>query len=126
MNRSGFLMETSIDITPGDPIPTPSVGPLDPECVEEGLIVCDRQKMKGKQGVSLDTLMAIFTHLGREVEGIGVAHSHSLAQRVLSVIEEAKPLLTKVALSLLGFHHVSLKLVIDSFVEHDNGLPLRT
>jgi hypothetical protein len=59
-------METLIDITPGDPIPTPSIGPLDPECAEEGLIVCDRQKMKGNQGVSLDALVTIFTHLGRE------------------------------------------------------------
>lgn len=89
-------METLIDITPRDPIPTPSAGPLDPQCGKEGLIVCDRQKMKGYQGVSLDALVGIFTRLGREVEEIGVANSYSLAQRVASVIEEAKPLLTKV------------------------------
>ncbi|KAK4856015.1 hypothetical protein QYF36_013299 [Acer negundo] len=96
VNQSGLLMETLIDITPRDPIPTPSVGPLDPECVKEGLIVCDRQKMKGHQGVSLDALVGIFTRLGREVEEIGVANSYSLAERVSSVIEEAKPLLTKI------------------------------
>ncbi|TXG48570.1 hypothetical protein EZV62_024445 [Acer yangbiense] len=73
VNQSGLLMETLIDITPRDPIPTPSVGPLDPECVKEG----------------------IFTWLGREVEEIGVANSYSLAERVFSVIEKAKPLLTK-------------------------------
>ncbi|KAK2641891.1 hypothetical protein Ddye_023654 [Dipteronia dyeriana] len=96
VNQSGLLMETLIDITPRDPIPTPSVGPRDPECVKEGLIVCDRQKMKGHQGVSLDALVGIFTRLGREVEEIGVANSYSLAERVSSVIEEAKPLLTKI------------------------------
>jgi hypothetical protein len=96
VNQSGLLMETMIDITPRDPIPTPSVGPLDAECVKEGLIVCDRQKLKGHQGVSLDALVGIFTRIGREVEEIGVAKSYSLAERVAAVIEEAKPLLTKV------------------------------
>ncbi|KAE8076558.1 hypothetical protein FH972_015201 [Carpinus fangiana] len=96
VNQSGLLMETMIDITPRDPIPTPSVGPLDPECVKEGLILCDRQKLKGYQGVSLDALVGIFTRLGREVEEIGVANTYSLAERVSLVIEEAKPLLTKI------------------------------
>ncbi|XP_062173599.1 protein TRIGALACTOSYLDIACYLGLYCEROL 2, chloroplastic isoform X2 [Alnus glutinosa] len=95
VNQSGLLMETMIDITPRDPIPTPSVGPLDPECVKEGLILCDRQKLKGYQGVSLDALVGIFTRLGREVEEIGVANTYLLAERVSLVIEEAKPLLTK-------------------------------
>ncbi|KAI9157281.1 hypothetical protein LWI28_019740 [Acer negundo] len=96
VNQSGLLMETLIDITSRDPIPTPSVGTLDPECVKEGQIVCDRQTMKGYQGISLDALVGIFTRLGREVEEIGVANSYSLAERVFSVIEEAKPLLTKI------------------------------
>lgn len=89
-------METIIDITPRDPIPTPSTGPLDQECPKEGLIVCDREKMKGYQGVSLDALVGIFTRLGQDVEKIGIANSYSLAERASSVIEEAKPLLTKV------------------------------
>jgi hypothetical protein len=46
--------------------------------------------------VSLDALVGIFTRIGREVEEIGVAKSYSLAERVAAVIEEAKPLLTKV------------------------------
>ncbi|CAK8565235.1 unnamed protein product [Lathyrus sativus] len=95
VNQSGLLMETIIDITPRDPIPTPSAGPLDKECHKEGLIVCDREKMKGSQGVSLDALVGIFTRLGRDVEKIGIADSYSLAERAASVIEEAKPLLTK-------------------------------
>ncbi|XP_062007217.1 protein TRIGALACTOSYLDIACYLGLYCEROL 2, chloroplastic isoform X1 [Rosa rugosa] len=96
VNQSGLLMETRIDITPRDPIPNISVGPLHPECDKEGVIVCDRQKMKGFQGVSLDELVGIFTRLGREVEEIGIANTYSLAERVASVIEEAKPLLKKI------------------------------
>ncbi|KAL2513563.1 Protein TRIGALACTOSYLDIACYLGLYCEROL 2 [Forsythia ovata] len=96
VNQSGLLMETMIDITPRIPIPTPSVGPLDKDCVKEGLIVCDKQKIKGYQGVSLDELVGIFTRIGREVEEIGVANTYSLAERVASVVEEARPLLIKI------------------------------
>ncbi|GAB2277367.1 Protein TRIGALACTOSYLDIACYLGLYCEROL 2, chloroplastic [Dionaea muscipula] len=96
VNQSGLLMETMIDITPQDPIPSPSVGPLDPDCFKEGLIVCDKEKIKGKQGVSLDALVGIFTRLGREVEEIGITNSYSLAKRVAAVIEEARPLLSKI------------------------------
>ncbi|KAF5203652.1 Trigalactosyldiacylglycerol 2 protein [Thalictrum thalictroides] len=96
VNQSGLLMETLIDITPRDPLPTPSAGPLDADCAKEGLIVCDRQKIRGQQGVSLDALVGIFTRLGREMEEIGVARSYMLAERVASVIQEAKPLLAKI------------------------------
>lgn len=96
VNQSGLLMETMIDITPRDPIPVPSAGPLDLECIQEGLILCDKQKMKGHQGVSLDALVGIFTRLGREAEEIGLTNTFLLAQRVALVIEEAKPLLLKV------------------------------
>ncbi|XP_048433386.1 protein TRIGALACTOSYLDIACYLGLYCEROL 2, chloroplastic-like isoform X1 [Pyrus x bretschneideri] len=96
VNQSGLLMETKIDITPRDPLPNISVGPLHPECCKEGLIVCDRQKMRGHQGVSLDALVGIFTRLGREVEEIGIVNTYSLAERIASVIEEAKPLLIQI------------------------------
>ncbi|CAN0857985.1 Protein TRIGALACTOSYLDIACYLGLYCEROL 2, chloroplastic [Linum grandiflorum] len=95
VNQSGLLMETMIDITPRDPIPTPTVGPLALDCLKEGLIVCDRERLKGYQGVSLDALVGIFTRLGREMEEIGVANTYSLAERVAAVIEDAQPLLTK-------------------------------
>ncbi|KAG6403432.1 hypothetical protein SASPL_135653 [Salvia splendens] len=96
VNQSGLLMETLIDITPQDPIPVPSVGPLHAGCVKEGLIVCDRQKLKGRQGVSLDEMVGIFTRIGREVEGIGVANTYSLAERIAAVVEDARPLLSKI------------------------------
>ncbi|KAJ1381566.1 Mce/MlaD, partial [Sesbania bispinosa] len=95
VNQSGLLMETIIDITPRDPIPTPSVGPLDQDCTKEGLIVCDRENIKGYEGVSLDELVRTYTRLGRDVEEIGIINSYSLAERVFSVMEEARPLLTQ-------------------------------
>ncbi|CAK9316082.1 unnamed protein product [Citrullus colocynthis] len=95
VNQFGLLMGTRIDITPRDPIPLPSAGPLDSECIKEGLILCDKQKMKGHQGVSLDALVGVFAQLGHEAEEIGLTDTSSLAQRVSLVIEEAKPLLRK-------------------------------
>jgi ABC-type transporter Mla subunit MlaD len=96
VNQSGLLMETLIDITPKDPLLAPSVGPLDPDCYKEGSILCDRQRMKGQQGVSLDALVGIFTRLGGDVEEIGVNKSYKLAEKVASIMEEAQPLLTQV------------------------------
>lgn len=96
VNQSGLLMETLIDITPRDPVPMPSVGPLDADCVKEGLIVCDRQKMKGEQGVSLDALVGIVTRLARQMDEIGIDKTYALAERVANVIQEAKPLLSKI------------------------------
>ncbi|KAL0014665.1 hypothetical protein SO802_001734 [Lithocarpus litseifolius] len=52
--------------------------------------------VEGNEGVSLDALVGIFTRLGREVEDIGIANHYSLAKRVLSAIEEARPLLSKI------------------------------
>ncbi|KAG1337701.1 protein TRIGALACTOSYLDIACYLGLYCEROL 2, chloroplastic [Cocos nucifera] len=96
VNQSGLLMETLIDITPRDPLPTPSAGPFDPDCIKEGLIVCDRERIKGQEGVSLDALVGILTRLGREMEEIGVKRSYKLAEKVAAVIEDAQPLLTKI------------------------------
>ncbi|XP_008784582.1 protein TRIGALACTOSYLDIACYLGLYCEROL 2, chloroplastic-like [Phoenix dactylifera] len=96
VNQSGLLMETLIDITPRDPLPTPSAGPLDPDCAKEGLIVCDKERIRGKQGVSLDELVGIFTRLGREMEEIGISKSYRLAEKVASVVEEAQPLLAEI------------------------------
>ncbi|KAG6538479.1 protein TRIGALACTOSYLDIACYLGLYCEROL 2, chloroplastic-like [Zingiber officinale] len=96
VNQSGLLMETLIDITPRDPLPEPSASPLDPNCVQEGLIVCNRERIKGQQGVNLDALVGVFTRLGREMDEIGVSRSYRLAERVASVVEDAQPLLAKI------------------------------
>ncbi|XP_074587282.1 protein TRIGALACTOSYLDIACYLGLYCEROL 2, chloroplastic-like [Curcuma longa] len=96
VNQSGLLMETLIDITPRDPLPEPSASPLDPDCVQEGLIVCNRERIKGQQGVNLDALVGVFTRLGREMDEIGVSRSYRLAERVACVVEDAQPLLAKI------------------------------
>ncbi|CAO1947401.1 unnamed protein product [Urochloa humidicola] len=96
VNQSGLLMETLIDITPKDPLPAPSLGPLHPDCAKQGLILCDKDRIKGHQGVSLDALVGIFTRLGRDMEEIGVSKSYKLAEKVASIMEEAQPLLTRI------------------------------
>ncbi|KAM0953536.1 putative protein TRIGALACTOSYLDIACYLGLYCEROL 2 [Dioscorea sansibarensis] len=96
VNQSGLLMETLIDITPREPLPRPSAGPLDADCGKEGLIVCDRERIRGQQGVSLDALVGILTRLGREMEEIGIIRSYKLAEQVASVVLEAKPILAKI------------------------------
>ncbi|KAG6401239.1 hypothetical protein SASPL_138089 [Salvia splendens] len=63
VNQSGLLMETLIDITPQDPIPVPSVGPLH----------------------------------------AGVANTYSLAERIAAVVEDARPLLSKVYALLITY-----------------------
>ncbi|KAF1864214.1 hypothetical protein Lal_00048779 [Lupinus albus] len=104
VNQSGLLMETIIDISPRNPIPTPSLGPLDKDCPKEGVIVCDRERIKGQQGVSLDALVGIYTRLGRDVEEIGIINSYSLAERAFSMVEEAKPLLTQLVYYFLCYY----------------------
>lgn len=95
INQSGLLMEPLIDITPRDPLPAPSKGPLEPDCVKEGLIVCNRERIRGRQGVSLDELVGIFTRLGREADEIGISKSYELAEKVAAIMQEAQPLLAK-------------------------------
>lgn len=90
-----------IDITPQDPLPMPSVGPLDIDCAKEGLILCDKEKMSGREGVSLDALVGIFTRLGREMEKVSITQAYSLAEKVGAVVLEAQPLLAKVRLIYL-------------------------
>jgi hypothetical protein len=67
-NQSGLIAETIIDITPAIPIPVAQWGPLDSGCEGEGVIVCDRGKIKGLPGVSMDELVGICTKLAREME----------------------------------------------------------
>ena len=67
-NQSGLIAETIIDITPAIPIPVAQWGPLDSGCEAEGVIVCDRGKIKGHPGVSMDELVGICTKLAREME----------------------------------------------------------
>ena len=67
-NQSGLIAETIIDITPELPIPKAQWGPLDSGCEGEGLVVCDRGKIQGVPGVSMDDLVGICTKLAREMD----------------------------------------------------------
>ncbi|KAL2620465.1 hypothetical protein R1flu_000670 [Riccia fluitans] len=96
VNQSGLISETLIDITPREPIPKPTVGPLDEGCKQEGMILCDRERIKGEQGVSLDELVGICTKLAKQMGDLGVDNMYGLAERVTAAIDEAKPLLAKV------------------------------
>lgn len=99
VNQSGLISETLIDVTPRRPIPKPTVGPLDPNCPSEGLIVCDRERIKGEQGVSLDELVGVCTKLARQIDALGVERMASVAERLGDAVQEARPLLFKVIYS---------------------------
>ena len=62
-NQSGLIADTIIDITPEIPIPNAQWGPLDSGCEGEGLVVCDRGKIIGVPGVSMDELVRpVYSH----------------------------------------------------------------
>lgn len=96
VNQSGLISETLIDVTPRLPLPKPTVGPLDPDCPSEGLIVCDRERIKGEQGVSLDELVGICTKIARQMDALGVDRMAGMAERLSEAVQDARPLLLKV------------------------------
>jgi hypothetical protein len=97
-NQSGLIAETIIDITPAIPIPVAQWGPLDSGCEGEGLIVCDRGKIKGHPGVSMDELVGICTKLAREMERQDGMHkmfdTTETAQKLMTTLQ---PLLREAA-----------------------------
>jgi hypothetical protein len=126
VNQSGLVSETLIDITPRLPLPKPSLGPLDAGCSDEGLIVCDTERIKGEQGVSLDELVGICIKLARQVDDMGVANMADMAERLGKAVEEAKPLLSKVLLLPLvaKFLHCSMafqKTLCSRIVQYSNS-----
>lgn len=96
VNQSGLISETLIDVTPMVPLPLPTVGPLDPGCAAEGVIVCDRERIKGEQGVSLDELVGICTKIARQMDELGVERMAGMAERLSEAVQDARPLLLKV------------------------------
>lgn len=96
VNQSGLISETLIDITPRHPIPAPKYGPLDAGCEEEGLIVCDRHKIKGEQGVSLDELVGICTKIAKQMDAQGIDKVFETATAVRQALADSRPLLQQV------------------------------
>ena len=91
-NQSGLIAETLIDITPRKPIPKAKVGPLDSGCEQEGVIVCDRGRLVGVTGVSLDALVAVCPRLALEVESLGMARMWAIGEDVQAMIASLAPL----------------------------------
>ncbi len=63
VNQSGFIGQNAIDIVP---IETASasiqgVNPLDPNCKDRNLILCNNDSIKGKVGFSLDEFLRLYT-----------------------------------------------------------------
>lgn len=58
--------------------------------------MCDRERMKGEQGVSLDELVGICTKIARQIDALGVERMASMAERLIDAVQDARPLLLKV------------------------------
>eukprot|EP00899_Mesostigma_viride_P004786 jgi/Mesvir1/14308/Mv09729-RA.1 len=98
VNQSGLISETLIDITPQKPTPEPRYGPLDEGCAEEGLIVCDRERIKGHRGVSLDELVSICTKIAHQMDENGMDKIFNAANTMAKAVEEYQPLLQQAEL----------------------------
>ncbi|NWF62579.1 MAG: MCE family protein [Fischerella sp.] len=63
-NQSGLISESIIDITPESTLPTGTAiaKPLDRDC-DPSLIICDRSRLQGQIGISLDELIRSSTNL---------------------------------------------------------------
>lgn len=98
-NQSGLIAETIIDITPKLPIPKAQWGPLDAGCEGEGVIVCDRGRIEGRPGVSMDDLVGICTRLAREMEQQdGIRKMFQVTDGAQDLMQVLEPLLTEAAL----------------------------
>ena len=98
-NQSGLIAETIIDITPKLPIPQAQWGPLDAGCEGEGVIVCDRGRIEGRPGVSMDDLVGICTRLAKEMEQQdGIRKMFQVTDGAQDLMQVLEPLLTEAAL----------------------------
>jgi len=96
-NQHGLIAETQIDVMPESPFPNPKAGPLDPECEEEGLLVCHRGVVDANTGVSLDELVRVCTKLAWQMDRQGIERMFDTADIVSKAVEEATPLLNQLS-----------------------------
>ena len=85
-----------IDIMPVIPVPYPSFGPLHPNCPAEGLIVCDKGSIRGKQGVSMDELIGLCGKMAKKSEDMDVTDLFKTAKQVAETLDNCKPLFQRV------------------------------
>ncbi|KAK1608539.1 hypothetical protein QYE76_032212 [Lolium multiflorum] len=78
----------------------------DTEFFKEGLILCDKKRMKGPQGVGLDVLVGILPCLEKEMEEIVLHKTFKLAEKVASIMEEPEPFLSRVYSSVQFFCNI--------------------
>lgn len=62
-NQSGFIGQNVLDIIPTAPISASiqGVNPLDPNCKDRNLIVCNNERLQGQMGVSLDQFIRLYS-----------------------------------------------------------------
>ena len=96
-NQSGLIAETLIDITPQKPIPplASAAGPLEAGCEAEGVIVCDRGRLQGRTGVSMDAMVAVCTRLATEMEQLGLARMWAAGDDVRATLAALQPLIAQ-------------------------------
>jgi len=83
-----------IDVTPSSPLPRPQFSPVHRNCASEGLVVCDRGRIKGQVGVSLDEMVYLGTKLMRQVDSAGGMDRMVLAaEDIGNAAKAAEPLL---------------------------------
>ena len=97
-NQSGLIAETIIDITPKLPIPQAQWGPLDAGCEGEGVIVCDRGRIEGRPGVSMDDLVGICTRLAKDGTTGWNSKMFQVTDGAQDLMQVLEPLLTEAAL----------------------------
>jgi len=63
VNQSGFIGQNAIDIVPIESVSASiqGVNPLDPNCKDRNLIICNNDSIKGKVGFSLDEFLRLYT-----------------------------------------------------------------
>lgn len=105
-NQSGLISENTIDIIPTNSVPINLQGanPLDPNCKDSNLIICNNARLQGQVGISLDEFIRVavrfakvysdtkfFDNINSAVENTSVA-----AQGITQVTRELSALLGSV------------------------------
>jgi phospholipid/cholesterol/gamma-HCH transport system substrate-binding protein len=63
VNQSGFIGQNALDIVPTESVSASiqGVNPLDPNCKDRNLIICNNDSIKGQVGFSLDEFLRLYT-----------------------------------------------------------------
>lgn len=105
-NQSGLIGENSIDIMPATTVPVDIQGanPLDPNCQQRNLVICDKERLQGRVGVSLDELIRVAVRFANiysdpkffENVNLAVQNTSAAAQGVTQLTRELSILTTSI------------------------------